>query len=100
MRGKGASHRTPLIEMPELDAQDRRLHGVEPLVARHHDVLVLPLLPEVTQHPDAIGNLFVHRDDRSGIPRRAEVLAGIETERSYMAERTAAAPLVFGPVRL
>src|SRR6202020_2485477 len=96
VRSVTATRRVPVVEVGELDPQQRRLQAVQPLVVADHGVLALAALAEVAQLSDASRQLRVAGADRAPVPQRAEVLARVERERSRVAERARAPALVCG----
>src|SRR4051794_30379457 len=62
IRGGNAPTRVvPVLDMPELDSEERRLHSVETLVEPEHDVLALRPLTQVAQLAASTRHLLVIR---------------------------------------
>src|SRR3954467_9188844 len=86
--GDVASRRVPLVEVPELDGEERGLERVEPAVRPDRFVLVLRSRPTVVRDDaDPVRQRSVVRDDRAAVAEGAEVLPRIEAEAAGDAER-------------
>jgi len=92
--GVAPAQRTPLPEVRQLDAQHRRLQGVEPEVAADAPVEVLGVGAMVPQQPDLLRQWIVVRRDESAVAECTEVLAGKEREAPDRAHRSGLASLV------
>src|ERR1019366_2537609 len=80
--------------------QNRALKTFHSVVETLDVVVVLRLLSPVAHHPHGLGILIVVGNDGAALSICAQILAGIETETSQVAEQTAAATFVFGTMRL
>src|SRR5687768_11662666 len=78
LAGQTPPPRVALVQVPQLDAQDRRLQLVEPRVNPFDKAVVAPTgLPAVVaQHGQSLGERRVVRADRATVAIRAEVLGG------------------------
>ena len=65
-----------------------------------HHVIVFGLLPPVSQQGNPPRELGLIADDRPALAIGTEVLAGIETETTEIADRSRAAAFVFSAMRL
>src|SRR6185295_635133 len=90
----------PLIEMTELDGENRALNPLHAVVEALHDVVVALLLAPVAHHLDLPRVGRVVRRDGPAFAGGAEVLARVEAERGGVADAADAASLVLGGVRL
>src|SRR6516225_4498386 len=76
----GAPFNGPLLQMRQLDVQNRCLHRVQPAIVAFYGMMILLTLTVVANHAYSIGKRFVVRRDCPTFPTRAQVLAGVETE--------------------
>jgi hypothetical protein len=90
----------PLGQMREEDAQDRRLHLVEPAVHPELLVTVAVALPAVAQPPQARRVPRVAAQDGAPVAERPEVLRRVEGEGAERRDRAHRPPAVEGAVRL
>ena len=68
--------------MGELDAQDRRLEGVQAEIAADHVMMVALPHPVVAQGPDFIGHGLIAADDHAAVAESPKILGreeGVET---------------------
>ena len=65
-----------LIEVAELDSQDRRLDTVHPAVPAHHLVVVFSHLAVIPKNPDFLLQFIIVSHDRARFAKSAEVFAG------------------------
>src|ERR1700694_1523675 len=84
--GEKLPARIPLVEMRQLDTQDRRLDRVEPTVERQVDVLILHTRTVVAQDAHAFGHLFGLGDEDPAVPVGAEGLRRVKAEGGTDAE--------------
>jgi hypothetical protein len=84
----------------QLDAQERGLQTVEPLIGARKHMLALAALPEVAQLADAVRHVGVVRADGAAVTERSEVLARIEGEGGADPEPAGRTALVRRSVRL
>ena len=84
-RGHRAPALVPLVQAPQLDAQEGGLQRVQAAVEPRQIVVVLHLRAVVAQHADALGQRVVVGRDRARVAQRAEVLAGVEREAGGVA---------------
>src|SRR5262249_39343702 len=73
--------RVPLVQVPQLDAENGRLKSIEPPVITLYKVVVLLILSVVSKHANALGYEIIVRGHRPGLPACAEIFAGIKAER-------------------
>ncbi len=103
-RGIGGGVRGPLCvppsEVRQLRAQDRGLKSVEPRIEALHHMVILPLLPEVAQKAQALGQIGSSGDHHPAVAGCPEVLGRVEAEASRVAQCPAAAPEDTGAVSL
>ena len=93
--------RAPVIQVPQLDAQHRRLQSVEPRVETHVLVAVLLRLSVYAQRADEIGELRVVGRADPPVAEPAEILRRIEAEAADRTPRPDSHPLrVFRADRL
>lgn len=86
--GQPATRLGPGLEVLQLDAQDRALEGIHPVVESDLIVMIPPLLGVVPQRPQPGGDPVIVRDDRPALAARPEVLAGIKAEATAEPEGT------------
>src|SRR6185295_19868708 len=81
--------------MPELSPQKTSLNGIKPAIVAFNVVIVLLRLPVITQQPAGVSQIFIIGCNSAGLSACAQVLAGIEAERSGMTHGPRLAPTVF-----
>ncbi len=90
----------PLLDVLELDAQNRPLNSFQAIVESLEHVMILRLLAPVAQHSNFRGEFRIAGDHCPALSVCAEILAGIETETAQIAETSRATALIFGAVSL
>ena len=80
--------------MPQADAQDGGLHLVEAAVDSRLRVVVAVRLPAVACAAQTDGEGGIVHEDGAGVAERAQVLGGVEAERSDPRQRPHHAPFV------
>ena len=83
-----------LVEVAELDVQDRCLEAVETVGAGGHLVVVAGALAVGAEQADLLGDLLVVGDKRAAVAPRPEVLGRVEAEAADVAERAGPLALV------
>src|SRR6266852_3712861 len=76
----------PPFEVAQLDAQDRALDTLHPVVVARQRVMVLAVLAPVPQHADGARLLLVARYHHPALAVRAKVLARVVAEAGEVAE--------------
>src|SRR5215213_1918102 len=99
-RGMAAAPLRPLVQTPQLDAQERRLERVQAPVEALHDVDVLLPLAVVAQHANRVPESGVAGHDRAAVAERPEVLRLVEAEGRRVPERAGTAAPVAGAMSL
>src|SRR5438067_1649185 len=99
-RAGAATQRRPRLEVAQLDAENRALQPLHPVVVAPQHVVVLLRLTPVAQHADRLGVAGVARRDEAAFAAGAKVLARIEAETREVADAADAAAAVLRAVRL
>ena len=99
-RGQPAAMLVPGIEPWQLDAQEGRLHLVEPRIEAALQVHVFHPAAVVAQHAQPLGQLGIVGGDRAAVAEGAEILGRKETVRAGMAERAGPPSAHLGALRL
>ena len=74
----------PFREMPQLDAQDSSLNGIEPAIVSLHVVVILLRLAVVPERSHLSCHLFAIGGNGPCFAASAQILAWIETKRSRL----------------
>src|ERR1700683_2085890 len=74
----------PFREMPQLDAQDSSLNGIEPAIVSLHVVVILLRLAVVPQRSHLSRHLFAIGCNGPCFATGAQILAWIKTKRSRL----------------
>jgi hypothetical protein len=98
--GDSRATTVPLVQVGQLDAQERCLHLVEATVDAGHLVMVLLPRPIVPQHAKAIRQVIVVGGDGPAIAKSAEVFAWVKAKAAAVRQGAGAAAAVRGPVGL
>ena len=88
-RGRLAALRVPVVDVPQEDAQERRLHRVEARVVADVEELLLRCGAVEAQHAEPLRELRVVDGDQAAVAEREEVLRREEAERRRDARRDA-----------
>ncbi len=88
-RGSLTPRSIPVLDMPQEDAQERRLHRIEPRVVADVEELLLRCRAVEAEHPDALRELRVVDGDQAAVAESEEVLRREEAERRRDARRDA-----------
>ena len=80
--------------MPELDAQDSGLNGIQSAVVPFHIVIVLLGLAVIAKHPDFASDITVVGRDGARFAAGSQVLARIEAEGRGAAHRSGLHPAI------
>src|SRR6478672_11425475 len=99
-RSDGTALLVPAVEQCELSQQNDRLNRVEARGPPFALVSVFRGLAVFAEGAENRGEVFVARDDRSGVAHRPEVLRGIEAERCGESPSACAASVAPCAVRL
>ena len=75
-----------LIEVAELDGQNRRLQSIEPTIKAQHRIIIFRALTIIAKHPNTLGELRVIGDDSAPVAKCPEIFAGVKTEARRVAE--------------
>ena len=68
----------PLIEMRQLDIEDRGLHRIQPAVDADHIMIISALHAMVGNHPQGVSDFFIERIHRATIPIATQVFGRIK----------------------
>src|SRR5688572_20590587 len=86
--------------MRQFYRQHGRLDSVHPTVATDDRVTILRYLAVIRNEPGSRGGFGIVCNDRTGVPKRSEILARIKAECGGIAERSDFLPFVRRPMRL
>jgi hypothetical protein len=90
----------PALQMGELHRQNCGLNRIEAAVNADDDMVVAAVTTVIAHQPDAVRQPRIISDHRSGVAKRAEVLARVEAEAADTPDRAREPPIAPRPVRL
>ena len=85
--GHGTALFGPLFDVTQLDQQHGGLQRIEAAVVTEYVVLILDALSVISQQAELIRQFGVVGDDGASIAKGTQVLAGVETKTSCIAQR-------------
>src|SRR6185503_18661039 len=86
-RSMSATSFVPLIQMPQLYIQDRRLNRIKSRVSAFFNMHIFLLLPVVSQTTHFLRELIVIRNYRTSVAVSTEVFPRIKTETTRETKR-------------